>query len=1247
MKRFETEEHGTPIVSPEEQSPSGKPSPSASSGGWPERIRTIGAGLGSARKALRKLAAELTPAQRELLEEVNRGIAGCSSFLEEFGDNAGVIFERNPHPMMIFDPETLALVEVNEAAVSHYGYSRDEFLGMTLRDIRPREDIAYLEKTVARTGEDRDPHDFHGLRHRRKDGTTFRVDVTARSIQYRGKPATLAMAVDITERLRIEEELRASELRFRTIADTTNDVLWEFIPDQGIMWLGDGITKIFGYPRPEQREHLDKWAERIHPEDRDRVNETFSHALDSGEGEWRQEFRFLRADDSVAHVLERARIIRDEQGAVHRVGGGLTDITERTEIEQRFRLLADCTNDALWDYDAATGFLWWSEGIITLFGYPKEQVLNSLEWWTSCIHPEDREVAERSFRSALAGTQETWREEYRFLRADGSIAFVLERARILRDANGKALRAIGGMADITQRRAAMEAMRRSELAARSAQEHAQQSARRTQDILDSITEAFFTLTGSGTITTINRKAENLLGLPREKALGKEFWEAYPPANEMLCGEVLRRVITSRKPESFEEYFQDRQRWVEARVYPSREGISVLLHDITERKAAENALRESEHRFRSVFEADIIGLFFASLDGPIQDTNDAFLRMLGYTREDFERDGLDWQKLTPPKYQQLDVESNDGLIATGRSGPYEKVFYKKDGSTLPVLVGASLFDREKRLGIGFVLDISVRKEAENALRESELRFRSVFESSIIGIFFAQMGGKMIAANDAFLNLLGYTREEFERDGLDWRKLTPPKYEQLDAEKSVQFLRDGYVVPFEKAFYRKDGAQVPILLGANLLDLGEPVAIGFVLDISERNRARQALISLNEELEKRVRDRTNELERARDEANEANRSKNDFLSRMSHELRTPMNAILGFAQILEMQDLSRDQKHCVKQIMSGGKHLLNLINEILDIARIESGSMVVSPEPIVLRDVLRDSLQMVTPSIESRNIDMDWDTSGCENTWVIADPSRLKQVFINLLSNAIKYNRKGGTIRLSCEHLPGMVLRVHFIDNGMGISPDKLTRLFTPFDRLGQEASGIEGSGLGLALSKRLLDVMKGRIHVSSVPGRGTNVTVDLRRIETPIEQEPERTSSDTVPLPVLSSTSKYLVLYIEDNLSNVSLVERMLAFSPSIELITATEGGAGLQIALDESPDLILLDLNLPDMGGQGVLTRIRSHPRTAHTPVAIISADVSQSQVERLLAAGAQAYLTKPLDVRVFLSKVYELLQEEREPKDG
>jgi signal transduction histidine kinase/ActR/RegA family two-component response regulator len=453
-------------------------------------------------------------------------------------------------------------------------------------------------------------------------------------------------------------------------------------------------------------------------------------------------------------------------------------------------------------------------------------------------------------------------------------------------------------------------------------------------------------------------------------------------------------------------------------------------------------------------------------------------------------------------------------------------------------------------------------------------------------------------------------------------------------------------YELTYIRKDGSRFPAIVSVSALRDSVGQVIGYLLigtDNTERKRveAEQALFDqrLNDErqrFERALQETNAELEAARAAAEKANLAKSDFLSSMSHELRTPLNAVLGFAQLLssEQPPPSATQQRALDQILKGGWYLLRLINEILDLATIESGKLAMSREAMGLGDVLDDCQAMIAPQARKHGISMSFPVLERPH-FVHADRTRVKQVLINLLSNAIKYNRPGGSVVVSCAPGQDGLLRVSVSDTGAGLTPDQLEQLYQPFNRLGQENGLEEGTGIGLVVTRQLVELMGGTIGVESVVGAGTTFWFELAAIDAPV-----LAMAELAPLreqPAAGSALRTL-LYVEDNPANLALVEQLIERRSDLKLLTATDGAQGIQLAQAYQPSVILMDINLPGISGYGCLRILRDEPATAHIPVLALSANAMPRDIEKGLEAGFFRYLTKPINVVEFMAALDQAL---------
>lgn len=514
----------------------------------------------------------------------------------------------------------------------------------------------------------------------------------------------------------------------------------------------------------------------------------------------------------------------------------------------------------------------------------------------------------------------------------------------------------------------------------------------------------------------------------------------------------------------------------------------------------------------------------------------------------------------------------------------------------------------------------RKQAEDAVRQSEQRFHQALDDMMEGCMLIGFDWTILYVNEAGAQYAQRPRAELMGHTL---MAAFPGIEQSDVFALYrQVMETRAPLRQEVSFQFPDGSVRWFELCVTPTQEGIS-SLG--LDISERRQLAQRQEIATAQLERQVTERTADLQAALDAVRQSSAAKSTFLSGMSHELRTPMNAILGFSQLLQMQGLPDKQMGMVTEIRRAGQHLLALIDDLLDLTRVEAGKVPLSIAPVALADVVKEALSITRDHVERMSIEL---VNRCvTRASVMADAVRLRQVIVNLLSNAAKYNREHGRITIETAVTGGQRLRLSVSDTGQGITPEQMPLLFRTFERLGAERSGVQGSGIGLALSKQLTELMGGTIGVSSRVDEGSTFWIEL-----PLAQ------GDAVPDVVASqhvdgvlSPAPLKVLYIEDNPANLKVVEHMFSLRPHWHLSTAETGPAGLAQARSAPLDVILLDIHLPGMNGYEVLQALRSDSRTRSIPVIALSADAMPEQVERGLRAGFHAYLAKPLDLQQLL----------------
>ncbi|MHB8341411.1 MAG: PAS domain S-box protein [Mycobacteriales bacterium] len=742
----------------------------------------------------------------------------------------------------------------------------------------------------------------------------------------------------------------------------------------------------------------------------------------------------------------------------------------------------------------------------------------------------------------------------------------------------------------------------------------------------------------GTITVFNPGAESLLGYRAEEMIGKQTPEVFHDPSE-----VAARAAELGVEPGFEVFLalarggqSETREWTYVCKDGGRRTVSLTVsvvsdsagevvgsvgvaRDVTDEQRAAEELARSAQRFSAVFAANPVPTIITRVaDGLIVMANPAWPKALGWAPEELV--GHTATEVGFWVHPETRVALLETLRSQGFVADLEAEVGTRSGERRRVLISAHPVELngETHL-IGLFYDITERKRVEAALAESEQLFRQLAEA--VGEVFALRTlepPEFLYVSPACEEIYGFAPETVYRDPMAFLAVVHSEDRPWVGERMRSLAAAGGRADLEYRIVRADGTARWVRVKASpVIGAGGGVSrVALTIeDVTARKAAEEA---------SRI---------AREEANRANGAKSEFLSRMSHELRTPLNAILGFAQLLDLDQPSGAQRESVGHILRGGRHLLELINEVLDISRIEAGQLRVSLEPVLVADALDDALGLVRPLATARQLRLpSGSPAGACAAYVRADRQRLAQVLLNLLSNAVKYNRNGGEVTVDCDLVAPETLRLAVTDTGIGIPDAYLGRLFTPFERFGAEASEVEGTGLGLALTKYLVEAMGGRIGASSEVGRGSTFWVELPTVAPP-EGAPLPAEAPSAPRSLPAALARS-VLYVEDNVANVRLLEAILARRPEVTLLVAMRASLGLELAVEHRPALVLLDLNLPDMAGEEVLRRLRADPGTAGIPVVVISADATAGQLDRLRAAGATDYLTKPFDVTRVLALV-------------
>ncbi len=953
--------------------------------------------------------------------------------------------------------------------------------------------------------------------------------------------------------------------------------------------------------------------------------------------------------------------------------------------EEQVRLLSKVTQDFVWNWDLPTRRVSFNDRIVAVLGQPPTEYEAACAWWESRVHPDDQERIARIYAEAKATRQSRLAYEYRLLDKTGKYIVIDSRVVLFFAADGQLHRLLATSRDITKRQLVQDAQQR------------------LTSIVEANTDFVSMATAEGEVIFINAAGRKMAGLGPDEPLNLRIPELHPDwANEIVLKEAIPTAIRegSWRGETAVRHRDGHEIPVSQLVlaHPATDGriefISTIMRDLSDRKREEVARIEWANRYDAAIRASGQVLFdWNSFTNEITYAGDTE-RMFGFTLGEMSG-GLDrFRQLIHLEDLKRFDERVQQIIATRDPFHLEfRVLHKTAGIIFIEAKGYFFLDRRGQIGrmVGFFADTTLQRLAQDELararenleqrviaRTAELaRASAVIEDrarqqeavaqlgqrALSGLPFPALSEEAMKIIQKILRVDCASLLALTIDGSSFVVRAQIGWPELERDNRVPLghaSQSGYTLLTRDPVIMEDSATeqrfrispavvsagiksgVSVLIESDDGPLGVLTAFTFQRrefvqdDIHFLQSVANVLTAAiqRERSEERVR-------QAREQAEQASRAKSEFLSRMSHELRTPLNAILGFTQLLELENPTPAQAESIQHISRAGKHLLALINEVLDISRIEAGRLALNPEPIDLPDFLATALDLIRPLAERNAITLVQEPGTARLPLrVVADRQRLQQVMLNLFSNAVKFNRPGGRVTVTCRD-DGPRLRIAVTDTGRGIEPEKLARLFLPFERLGAEATDVEGSGIGLALSRGIVTALHGELNVESRVDEGSTFWVSLPRTDDQFASPaplPSAQVTTPAPAPRADARNACLLLYIEDQDLNLRLVERILSAHAKYRLLTAMQGGLGLDLAREHQPDLILLDLNLPDMTGDEVLRRLKADPAVQHIPVIMVSADAMGARVEQLLQLGAAGYLTKPYKVAEFLRVIREAL---------
>lgn len=1127
-----------------------------------------------------------------------------------------------------------------------------------------------------------------------------------------GNPVRILGTIrDITESKISQEDLQRSQDFIQQIANTTPGILYLFdLAEKRNLYVNNQVFQTLGYVPEAVTAIGNDFFERImHPEDRLRIsshwqkfNRKPTEQEDFEQQDFEQqdsqpedkilsfEYRMLHANGEWRWFRSRDRVFKyDESGYPLQIIGTAQDITDYKYTEaalqrshEQFQLMATAVNCMVYDWEIERRTVERSQGLIRTLGYEPREVSTSPEWWSSIIHPDDRSVVEQQFQTFITGSNNNYSLEYRLCyKHEPGCLWVQDMGFVVRDETNRPVRVVGIAIDVSDRKQAeinlTKIQQRFELAQKAG----------NIGIFD-----WDIQTGE---VTWNEEEEIIFGLPLGEFGGHfQDWQVLvDPQDLPQIEQSLQDAIANQETDWIGEYRiikadTGEVRWVEARgkfFYNQQNQPLRMIGtniDITQQKRSQESLQQSEMRFRRLIESNIIGCIVSDFDGNIKEANDAFLELVNYQREDLITGKMRWNEMTPPEYSHLDQKAIAQAREFGACTPFEKEYIRKDGKRVPILIGFALLEGSNDNVICFIVDLSDRKQIEEALRKSQGHLNAFVEANVIGILFGDVDGNIYKANDEFLRIIGYERQDLESGNISWIEITPPEYLYLDEQRIAETKITGACSPYEKEYIRKDGTRVPVLVGFTLVGESKNESVAFILDLTKGKQLEATL----RESQERYRELAIKEQAARAQAETANRAKDNFVAMVSHDLRAPLNSILGWSKLLRSGKLDQNAANRALEIIErNAKSQSRLIGDLLDISRIIQGKLQLTLAPISLVSVIQVTIEQVSLAAADKQIMIETNINAVFDM-VSGDFHRLQQVLGNLLSNAIKFTPNGGKIDVCLETVDNQA-QIHVIDTGKGISSEFLPHVFERFRQENTIAKTNEGLGLGLAIVRHLVELHSGTVKVESrgegqgatfiisLPlianqtqtamtfstanvnitnrhlfrkyqtqehqiqeysinhkqeNRGNNLSIDLDN-----SQKPQEINSNQLLANKLLKDIKILVV---DDEADSREVMRLILVQAGAEVSACDSVAKGIAAIQENKPDLVISDIAMPTEDGYSFIRKIRASENSQQIPAIAITAYTQERDRAHAIAAGFQLHLPKPIEPKQLITAIVDLL---------